>query len=143
MLPRCFVGGGGRSAVQLVKGTDVITAAGGGGAADCFNTTDCGGGGTKGVCIMCNTAYLLYTNETNTLLTMYLWCWALPHTGGGGNVGLRCSDVACGLPGTGEEINLTFHQTSCLVFLFQFLDCFLRILKYSGWLTHCYVMFRI
>ena len=43
---QCFVGGGGRSAVQLAKGTDVITAAGGGGAADCFNTTDCGGGGT-------------------------------------------------------------------------------------------------
>jgi hypothetical protein len=46
MLAQCFVGGGGRSAVQLAKGTDVITAAGGGGAADCFNTTDCGGGGT-------------------------------------------------------------------------------------------------
>lgn len=46
MLCQCFVGGGGRSAVQLAKGTDVITAAGGGGAADCFNTTDCGGGGT-------------------------------------------------------------------------------------------------
>jgi hypothetical protein len=46
ILTQCFVGGGGRSAVQVVKGTDAITAAGGGGAADCFNTSYCGGGGT-------------------------------------------------------------------------------------------------
>ena len=39
------VGGGGRSAVQLVQGTDVVTAGGGGGGADCLRTRGCGGGG--------------------------------------------------------------------------------------------------
>ena len=41
------VGGGGRSAVQLVQGTDVVTAGGGGGGADCLKTRGCGGGGKK------------------------------------------------------------------------------------------------
>ena len=40
-----ILGGGGRSAVQLVQGTDVITAGGGGGGADCLRTRGCGGGG--------------------------------------------------------------------------------------------------
>ena len=40
-----IVVGGGRSAVQLVQGTDVITAGGGGGGADCLRTRGCGGGG--------------------------------------------------------------------------------------------------
>lgn len=38
-------GGGGRSAIQLVNGSDAVTAAGGGGAADCSPTKYCGGGG--------------------------------------------------------------------------------------------------
>jgi hypothetical protein len=41
------IGGGGRSAVQLVQGTDVVTAGGGGGGADCLKTRGCGGGGKK------------------------------------------------------------------------------------------------
>lgn len=39
------LGGGGRSAVQLVNGTDAVDAAGGGGGGDCDITVDCGGGG--------------------------------------------------------------------------------------------------
>lgn len=38
-------GGGGRSALQLVQGSDVVTAGGGGGGADCRPDTECGGGG--------------------------------------------------------------------------------------------------
>lgn len=47
MLTCCTfsVGGGGRSAVQLVNGTDVVDAAGGGGGGDCDIAIDCGGGG--------------------------------------------------------------------------------------------------
>ena len=90
---------------------------------------------------LCATQFiLLCKNETNTLLTVYAWYWALPHTGGGGNVGLQCSDVACGLPGTRKKCSAIFHQTPCLVFQFQFLDCCQRILNYSGWLTHQYGM---
>ena len=40
--------GGGRSAVQVTKGVDAVTAGGGGGGSDCFKDTpvqDCGGGG--------------------------------------------------------------------------------------------------
>lgn len=39
------VGGGGRSAVQLVLGRDTVTAGGGGGGADCLKSRGCGGGG--------------------------------------------------------------------------------------------------
>lgn len=39
------IGGGGRSAVQIVDGTDVVTAGGGGGGADCRVDRFCGGGG--------------------------------------------------------------------------------------------------
>ena len=39
------VGGGGRSAIQIVNGTDVVTAGGGGGGADCQVQHFCGGGG--------------------------------------------------------------------------------------------------
>lgn len=42
-----FTGGGGRSAIQLVNGTDHITAAGGGGGADCDLAFECGGGGKQ------------------------------------------------------------------------------------------------
>jgi hypothetical protein len=47
MLTCCTssLGGGGRSAVQLVNGTDAVDAAGGGGGGDCDITVDCGGGG--------------------------------------------------------------------------------------------------
>jgi hypothetical protein len=47
MLTRCTfsLGGGGRSAVQLVNGTDAVDAAGGGGGGDCDIKVDCGGGG--------------------------------------------------------------------------------------------------
>ena len=41
-----FSGGGGRSAVQLVLGTDAVTAGGGGGGSDCLKVTGCGGGGS-------------------------------------------------------------------------------------------------
>ena len=40
-----FVGGGGRSAIQIKLGVDAVTAGGGGGGADCYRTTGCGGGG--------------------------------------------------------------------------------------------------
>ena len=40
-----FSGGGGRSAVQLVLGTDAVTAGGGGGGSDCPKNKGCGGGG--------------------------------------------------------------------------------------------------
>lgn len=39
------LGGGGRSAIQLVNGTDAVTAGGGGGGADCEEFLFCGGGG--------------------------------------------------------------------------------------------------
>jgi hypothetical protein len=42
-----FTGGGGRSAIQLVNGTDHVTAAGGGGGADCDLAFECGGGGKQ------------------------------------------------------------------------------------------------
>lgn len=42
-----FIGGGGRSAIQLVNGTDYVTAAGGGGGADCDHLSKCGGGGNQ------------------------------------------------------------------------------------------------
>lgn len=47
MLTCCTfsLGGGGRSAVQLVNGTDAVDAGGGGGGGDCDITLDCGGGG--------------------------------------------------------------------------------------------------
>lgn len=44
-LERNHVGGGGRSAIQIVNGTDVVTAGGGGGGADCQVQHFCGGGG--------------------------------------------------------------------------------------------------
>ena len=40
------LGGGGRSAVQVVSGVDALTAGGGGGGSDCLKTVACGGGGT-------------------------------------------------------------------------------------------------
>ena len=40
-----FIGGGGRSAIQIKLGVDAVTAGGGGGGADCYRTTGCGGGG--------------------------------------------------------------------------------------------------
>lgn len=47
MLTYCTfsLGGGGRSAVQLVNGTDAVDAGGGGGGGDCDIAVDCGGGG--------------------------------------------------------------------------------------------------
>lgn len=45
MLSLTLIGGGGRSAVQIVDGTDVVTAGGGGGGADCRVDKFCGGGG--------------------------------------------------------------------------------------------------
>lgn len=39
------LGGGGRSAVQVVAGVDALTAGGGGGGADCLKSVQCGGGG--------------------------------------------------------------------------------------------------
>jgi hypothetical protein len=47
-----MVGGGGRSAIQLVNGTDAVTAAGGGGGADCPAEYFCGGGGEWDYCIL-------------------------------------------------------------------------------------------
>ena len=44
-LAKNHVGGGGRSAIQIVNGTDVVTAGGGGGGADCKVEHFCGGGG--------------------------------------------------------------------------------------------------
>ena len=40
-----FLGGGGRSSIQLIDGTDAVTAGGGGGGAYCVD--GCGGGGKK------------------------------------------------------------------------------------------------
>lgn len=42
-----YLGGGGRSAVQIVSGRDSVTAGGGGGGADCLKTRGCGGGGDE------------------------------------------------------------------------------------------------
>ena len=39
------LGGGGRSAIQLVRGVDAVDAGGGGGGGDCAVEIDCGGGG--------------------------------------------------------------------------------------------------
>jgi hypothetical protein len=39
--------------VQIVNGTDVVTAGGGGGGADCGVDSDCTGGGTKYSAIFC------------------------------------------------------------------------------------------
>ena len=46
MFAYIMLGGGGRSALQLVQGADVVTAGGGGGGADCRPDIECGGGGT-------------------------------------------------------------------------------------------------
>jgi hypothetical protein len=42
-----LVGGGGRSAIQKVLGTDAVTAGGGGGGSGCPVHIGCGGGGKK------------------------------------------------------------------------------------------------
>ena len=39
------IGGGGRSAVQISKGTDIVVAGGGGGGGNCIPEDTCGGGG--------------------------------------------------------------------------------------------------
>lgn len=50
-------GGGGRSCIQIVNGTDVVTAGGGGGGADCLSTDSCGGGGVC-VCVLSPQCYV-------------------------------------------------------------------------------------
>ena len=62
MLTDCmtiFAGGGGRSAIQLVNGTDYVTAAGGGGGADCDKLSKCGGGGNQLPRIRSCTSFIL------------------------------------------------------------------------------------
>ena len=54
------LGGGGRSAVQLVDGTDVLTAGGGGGGGDCRLGYFCGGGGK------CKLLYLYGVRRSHT-----------------------------------------------------------------------------
>ena len=39
------IGGGGRSAVQLLSGEDIASAGGGGGGSNCLQSAGCGGGG--------------------------------------------------------------------------------------------------
>lgn len=81
------VGGGGRSAVQLVQGTDVVTAGGGGGGADCLKTRGCGGGGKK-----------IYT----TAISQFLFVISgYAHLGGGGIIGETPRDSASGRGGSG------------------------------------------
>ena len=48
------LGGGGRSAIQIVSGVDAVTAGGGGGGSDCQKTALCGGGGIARMnCLLC------------------------------------------------------------------------------------------
>ena len=42
-----ITGGGGRTAIQLINGTDLVTAGGGGGGSNCEISESCGGGGDK------------------------------------------------------------------------------------------------
>lgn len=48
------LGGGGRSAIQIVSGVDAVTAGGGGGGSGCQKAASCGGGGSARMnCLPC------------------------------------------------------------------------------------------
>lgn len=48
------LGGGGRSAIQIVSGVDAVTAGGGGGGSGCQKAAFCGGGGSARInCLPC------------------------------------------------------------------------------------------
>ena len=102
--------GGGRSAVQIFNGTDVVTAGGGGGGADCKPDQFCGGGGTDS-----SGQYFRLTFPANcshflpvcviVILTSYSEFYLILNVvlGGGGLVGLSSDNDMNGRGGTGDS----------------------------------------
>lgn len=89
------LGGGGRSAIQIVSGVDAVTAGGGGGGSDCQRTASCGGGGSARMnCLLCCLLFPLWY-----FLYFFLICWI----GAGGAQGFNAANLANGRGATGKN----------------------------------------